>query len=65
MKTYKVTLPSRDVESFLIDCQAIDWLAYDTGERIMTDDGPDGEAVLLVEPTPRATTPRPSILAPL
>lgn len=52
---YRVTLPTADVPAFLGHCQDSEWYAFDTGERIMTDDGVDAEAVLLVEPTPFAS----------
>jgi hypothetical protein len=52
-RTFRVTLPSRDIESFVAECETVDWYAYDSGERVMTDEGPDGEAVLLVETAPR------------
>jgi hypothetical protein len=52
-RVFRITMPSRDVESFIAECEAVSWSAYDSGERIMTDEGPDAEAVLLVEPTAR------------
>ena len=55
-KVFRVTLASHDVEAFLGECRASEWYAIDTGERIMTDEGPDGEAILLVEPLGRAST---------
>lgn len=45
-----------DVQGFLAECGDSQWYAFDTGERIMTDEGPDAEAVLLVEPSARAAT---------
>jgi len=53
-KVFRLSLPSADVAAFLRDCDASEWYAFDTGERVMTDEGPDAEAVLLVEPTARA-----------
>lgn len=50
-KIFRVTVATDDVPAFLAGCEASEWFAYDTGERIMTDEGPDAEAVLLVEPT--------------
>lgn len=50
-KVFRVTLPSRDVEMFLAECEAVQWYGFDTGERIMTDSGPDAEAVLVVDAT--------------
>lgn len=47
---FRLTLPTSDVADFLAYCEASEWYAYDTGERVMTDEGPDAEAVLLVEP---------------
>ena len=53
-RVYRVTVASEDVQPFLDACGAAEWYAFDTGERVMTDEGPDAEAVLLVEPTPLA-----------
>lgn len=53
-KVFRVSLPSVDVSAFLSECEASEWYAIDTGERVMTDEGPDAEAVLLVEPALRA-----------
>ena len=53
-QVFRVTLSSHDVPAFLRECEASEWYAFDTGERVMTDDGPDAEAVLLVEPVARA-----------
>ncbi|HVM44388.1 MAG TPA: hypothetical protein VM582_00530 [Candidatus Thermoplasmatota archaeon] len=52
-RVFKVALPSNEVEAFLDECRASQWYAVDTGERIMTDEGPDAEAVVLVEPAAR------------
>lgn len=49
-KIFRVTLATIDVASFLDACEASEWYAFDTGERIMTEEGPDAEAVILVEP---------------
>lgn len=58
-KLFRVTVASAHVSAFLRECEASEWYACDTGERVMTDDGPDGEAVLLVEPAQRqAVEPR-------
>lgn len=56
-KVFRVTLSTSDVDAFLAACEGSQWYAFDTGERVMTDDGPDAEAVLLVEPLP---APRPA-----
>jgi hypothetical protein len=53
-KVFRVTVSSDEVQAFLNGCEGSEWFAFDTGERIMTDDGPDAEAVLLVEPVPTA-----------
>lgn len=53
-EVYRISIPSCDVETFLTACEAAEWYAFDTGERIMTDEGPDAEAVLLVEPLAHA-----------
>jgi len=50
-RVFRVTLASRDVDAFLAECEAVGWYGYDMGERVMTEEGPDAEAVLLVEPT--------------
>lgn len=49
-KIFRITLAREDVANFLAACEDAEWYAFDTGERVMTDDGPDAEAVLLVEP---------------
>lgn len=54
-QVFRVTLSSHDVPAFLHACETSEWYAFDTGERVMTDDGPDAEAVLLVEPVARAS----------
>lgn len=54
-KIYRVTLASNEVSAFMGACEDSEWYALDTGERVMTDEGADAEAVLLVEPTPRQT----------
>jgi hypothetical protein len=46
--SFRLSLPTADIPAFLARCQGAHWRATDTGERIMTDDGPDAEAVLLV-----------------
>lgn len=56
-RIFRVTLSAHDVNAFLARCEASEWYAFDTGERVMTDEGPDAEAVLLVEPS--ALAPRP------
>ncbi len=56
-RIFRVSLSSQDVTAFLEQCEASEWYAFDTGERVMTDEGPDAEAVLLVEPA--AVTGRP------
>ena len=56
-RIFRVTLSAQDVTPFLQQCEASEWYAFDTGERIMTDEGPDAEAVLLVEPAPLARVP--------
>ena len=54
-RVFRVSMATEDVSEFLGKCRANEWYAVDTGERIMTEEGPDGEAVLLVEPVERAT----------
>lgn len=49
-KIFRVTIATTEVASFLEQCEASEWYAFDTGERVMTEEGPDAEAVLLVEP---------------
>lgn len=61
---FRVTLASQDVSRFLDACQLAEWYAFDTGERVMTDDGPDAEAVLLVEPVARPTVRAAALVAP-
>ena len=55
-KVFRLTVATTDVAAFREACHASDWYALDTGERVLTDDGPDGEAILLVEPMARAET---------
>ena len=62
-KMFRVTLASQEVTRFLDACQSAEWHAFDTGERVMTDEGPDAEAVLLVEPTPQATVRAAALVA--
>lgn len=56
-RIFRVSLSSQDVPAFLQQCEASEWYAFDTGERVMTDEGPDAEAVLLVEPAAIARSP--------
>ena len=51
MRVFKVALATNDVDAFLQACEASEWHAMDTGERIMTEEGPDAEAVILVAPS--------------
>ena len=55
-RVFRITVPSQDVAAFLAECETAEWYAYDTGERVMTDEGPDAESVLLVEAFARAET---------
>lgn len=55
-RVFRVSLASAEAEAFLAGCRDSDWYAVDTGERIMTEEGPDAEAILLVEPRERAST---------
>lgn len=48
-RVFRLSVCAQDVSRFVAACEAAGWHACDTGERIMTDDGPDAEAVLLVE----------------
>ena len=50
MRKAQIIAPRHDAEAFLTECRGSDWYAVDTGERIMTEEGPDAEAILLVEP---------------
>lgn len=61
-RIYKLNISAADVGSFLGECERSEWYAYDTGERVMTDDGPDAEAVLLVEPVARPAAREPATL---
>lgn len=49
-RIFRLSLSTHDLAAFLEHCEASSWYACDTGERVMTDEGPDAEAVLLVEP---------------
>lgn len=55
-KMFRLTLATSDLAAFQEACGASHWYAIDTGERVLTDDGPDAEAVLLVEPNARTQT---------
>lgn len=59
-RTFRLSVSTTKLEAFRDACEAASWYVVDTGERIMTDDGPDGEAVLLVQaqvtPSSRAAT---------
>lgn len=61
-QVFRVSVASDAVASFLSACEASEWGALDTGERVMTDEGPDAEAVLLVEPFARTRTVHPAAL---
>lgn len=52
-RAFRLTLPAADADAFTDACHEASWHALDTGERIMTDEGPDAEAVLLVVPKKR------------
>lgn len=54
-KVFRLTLATTDLAAFREACEASEWYALDTGERVLTEEGPDAEAVILVEPMPRAT----------
>lgn len=62
-KVFRVTLASHDVARFLDACEGAQWYAFDTGERVMTDEGPDAEAILLVEPHAKATVRTAALVA--
>lgn len=62
-KVFRVTLATPDVARFLQACETSEWYAFDTGERVMTEDGPDAEAVLLVEPAPLAVARPEAVVA--
>ena len=62
-KVFRVTLASHDVARFLHACESAQWYAFDTGARVMTDEGPDAEAVLLVEPHAEATVRTAALVA--
>lgn len=55
-RLFRVSVASVEVQAFLTACEASEWYAFDTGERVMTEEGPDAEAVLLVEPMARAAS---------
>jgi len=57
-KVFRLTLATTDLAAFQEACDASHWFAMDTGERVLTEDGPDGEAVMLVEPKARTETHR-------
>ena len=51
-KVFRITIPSEDIEAFVQACETVAWHAIDLGERVMTEDGPDAGAVVLVETAP-------------
>ena len=59
-RTFRLSVSITKLEAFREVCEAASWYVVDTGERIMTEDGPDGEAILLVQaavpPTVRAAS---------
>lgn len=55
-QTFRLTVASDQVDGFLAACQAASWYAFDTGERVMTEEGADAESVLLVEAAPYPVT---------
>ena len=52
-KTFRISLDARDLDEFRDACETVQWQAIDTGERVMTDEGPDAEAILIVAPVER------------
>lgn len=61
-KIFKVTVRATDIAEFLVECEKAEWFAFDTGERIMTDEGPDAEAVVCLEAKPMPKTKRAGLL---
>jgi hypothetical protein len=55
---FRLTLPASEVGAFLASCEAAQWFAFDTGERVTTDEGWDAEAILLVEPPTASPGPK-------
>ncbi len=56
MLRFQLSIPTSDLEDFAACCETAGWKIHDSGERVTTDDGIDGEAVILVE-TPVPTRP--------
>lgn len=48
LKTLTVNVRTADMDTFVDACNEAGWLLEDTGDRIMTDDGPEAEAVIRV-----------------
>jgi len=47
---FRICVAAKDLDAFVEACGRSEWGVLDTGERVMTDEGPDGEAILLVAP---------------
>ncbi|HWG91635.1 MAG TPA: hypothetical protein VNZ52_12370 [Candidatus Thermoplasmatota archaeon] len=43
-----MTVRADDLGNFVDACSEAGWLFEDTGERVMTDEGPDAEAVIRI-----------------
>jgi len=62
-RVFRIAIAAADAAAFLQACDRTQWEAVDTGERIMTEEGPDGEAILLVEPEVVTRTQGPVLAA--
>lgn len=47
-RTFRLSVPTEDLEAFRLAADAVGWSVEDTGDRVSTDDGEDAEAVLVV-----------------
>ena len=48
-KSFRVTVAAPDVVAFRAAMARAGYVTQDTGERVTTDDGPEGEAVFVVK----------------
>lgn len=48
LKTVTLSVRTDDLDAFVTACIEAGWLLEDTGDRVMTDEGPEAEAVVRV-----------------
>ncbi|HWG91634.1 MAG TPA: hypothetical protein VNZ52_12365 [Candidatus Thermoplasmatota archaeon] len=61
----RMSVTTDDLTLLVDSCSRVGWHIHDTGERIATDDGPEGEAVVIVRvPAAARTGTASAMLAP-